>query len=403
MSFALCGQREIFICANRFAGWDEGSTASITQLKAFQSEFGITPTKNPDQVSNIVSFVNLTAGIGALASFFLNDRLGRLWSFRLYMVIYIIGNLIETFSYGSLPALYVGRLVVGVGIGCLTVTCPMSIVEIAPSATRGLMTLWFNVCMLSSQMIGVFVVYGCNVNITPKSQLQWQVPFFVQTFVPAVGLAMSFFLYESPRWLAIRGRQDEALAALTNLRGLAPDHPHLETEWRQICDQIARETAEYADSGAWSIIRETLCKRSNLRRVQLTITVYILAQMSGANAVTNYLPEIFGIIGVKGTNTKIYSSGLYAFAKMICCVAASLFLVDVIGRRKSMLIGITVQMFCHSYLAGYLNVLTRNENAVSKGSSNFAIGAIFIHAFGWAIGKPYPSYPGHQNDSNLSL
>lgn len=45
-------------------------------------------------MSNIVSFVNLTAGIGALLSFFLSDKLGRIWSYRLYMAIYAIGNLI---------------------------------------------------------------------------------------------------------------------------------------------------------------------------------------------------------------------------------------------------------------------------------------------------------------------
>lgn len=93
---------------------------------------------NPEEISNIVSFVNLTAGIGALLSFFLNDKIGRLWSLRLYMVVYAIGVIIETASFGDTPALYVGRLVAGWGIGALTVTGPMAIVETAPKSTRGL-------------------------------------------------------------------------------------------------------------------------------------------------------------------------------------------------------------------------------------------------------------------------
>ena len=358
----------------------------MTQLKAFQRVFGITPTNNPTEVSNIVAFPNLTAGIFAFLSFFINDRVGRIWSYRLYLSVYIVGNLIETFSSGSLPALYVGRLVAGAGIGALTVIGPMAIVEIAPSTTRGLMTLWFNVSMLSSQMTGIFVVFGCKLHIPSSKNLQYQVPFFVQCFVPAIGLVMSSFLYESPRWLCLRGRNEEALIALTSLRGMDVDHPYVQEEWRAMSTQIAHEQAEFGDSSYISVMRETFCVRFNMRRVQLTVVAYILAQFSGANAVTNYLPQIFQIIGVKSTNEQVMASGLYGLAKLVCCILASLFFVDVIGRRKSLFIGITVQMFCMSYLAGYLNFFVKDPDSVTIGCSKMAIGAIYIHAFGWAIG-----------------
>lgn len=302
------------------------------------------------------------------------------------MTIYAIGNLIETFAYGSLPVLYIGRLVAGAGIGALTVVGPMSIVEIAPATTRGLMALWFNVCVLSSQMLGIFVVFGCNLHIDPKLNLQYQIPFFVQCFVPAIGIAMSFFFYESPRWLCLRGRNDEAFEALKSLRGLDHDHTYLQDEWQRMSTQIAHEQAEYGDQTYLSLFRETFCVRSNLRRVQLTVFAYILAQFSGANSVTNYLPEIFGIIGVKSTSVKVYASGLYALAKVVCCIAASLFLVDVIGRRKSLMIGITIQMLCHSYLAGYLYHFVHDADSVPTGASDAAIGVIYVHALGWAIG-----------------
>jgi MFS family permease len=302
------------------------------------------------------------------------------------MTIYAAGNLIETFAYGSLPALYVGRLIAGAGIGALTVVGPMAIVEIAPAMTRGLMTLWFNVCMLSSQMVGIFVVFGCNAHIAGSKNLQYQIPFFVQCFVPAIGIFISFFLHESPRWLCLRGRNEEALKTLTTIRGLGSDHPFLLNEWEMMTTQLSREQSEFGDTGYVAIIRETFCVRSNLRRVQLTIVAYILAQFSGANSVTNYLPEIFGIIGIQSTSVKVYASGLYAFAKLVCCIAASLCFVDVVGRRKSLFTGVTVQAICHSYLAGYLFWFVPNEDGMPKGASDTAIGVIYIHAFGWAVG-----------------
>lgn len=80
---------------------------------------------------------------------------------------------------------------------------------------------------------------------------------------------------------------------------------------------------------------------------------YLLAQMSGANAVLNYLPTIFALIGVKGTGVQLEYSGLYTMDKLICCIFASLFIVDAFGRRKSLLTGITVQMLCHMYVCFY--------------------------------------------------
>ncbi|KAJ9657269.1 hypothetical protein H2198_004392 [Neophaeococcomyces mojaviensis] len=384
--------RHLFLAACTFAlagcpkGWDEGSAASITQLKSFQQEYGLNSKTNAETISNVVSFVNLGAGIGAFLSFFLNDRLGRLWTLRIYQATYAVGSLISCLSYGNLSVLYLGRIIAGLGIGACTVVGPMFIAEIAPKTIRGLMTLWFNIAMLSGQMIGVFVVYGCNVNISASKVLQYQVPWFVQTFVPAISIGLSFFVVESPRWLAIRNRPQDALLALQRLRNLPEDHPYLQKEYQDIVAQIHDETMQFGDSGFLAVAKETFGVRSNLRRVQLTIIAYILAQFSGANSITNYLPTIFGLIGVQGANAKIYSTGLYSMAKVICCVAASLVFVDVLGRRKSLLSGITIQMTCHAYLAGYLKVYLSRKGKISKGASDAATAMIFVHALGWAIG-----------------
>ncbi|KAJ4237560.1 hypothetical protein NW757_013261 [Fusarium falciforme] len=351
--------RQLFLTAFTFAlcgcpkGWDEGSAASITQLQSFKRQYDLDSELDSETIENLVSFVNIGAGVGAFLSFFLNDKLGRKQSMRLYQTIYITGALVSCFSYGSVGALYFGRIFEGLGIGACTVVGPMALAEIAPKTIRGFMTLWFNMAMLLAQGLGIFVVYGCSVHISGALDLQSQVPWFAQTFAPFIGIACSFFIVKSPRWLAIRCREGEALTALCTLRGLPA---------------------------------ETFLVRSNFRRVQLTVIAYILAQFSGANSVTNYLPTVFGLIGVTGRNTKIYSSGLYAVAKLVCTIAASLFFVDMMGRRKSLLIGVTVQMFCHSYLAGYLNVFRSEGSSVPKSASDAAIAAIYVHAFGWAVG-----------------
>ncbi|KAF3025889.1 hypothetical protein E8E14_014841 [Neopestalotiopsis sp. 37M] len=376
----------LFATAGTPKGWDEGSAAAITQLKSFQTEFHLDSTKDNATISNLVSFVNLGAGIGALLSFLVNDRIGRIWSMRVYHTVYVIGTLISCFSYGNLGALYTGRIISGLGIGACTVVGPMAIAEIAPKTVRGLMTLWVNVAMLVGQTLGIFTVYGCSINIPSTLRLQSQIPWFVQTFVPAIAVIMSFFATESPRWLAIKNRPEEVLEALTKLRGLPQSHAYVQEEYQILRAHIESETDQYGQLSLMSAFKETFFVRSNLRRVQLTIIAYILAQFSGANSITNYLPTILGLVGVKSDNTKLLSSGMYAVTKLICTAIASLVFVDMVGRRGSLLTGITVQAICHSYLAGYLRYFIKSPATIPTSASDGAIAIIYIHAFGWAVG-----------------
>lgn len=155
----------IQLLIHHFQGWDEGSAASITELASFRREYHLDGQADKATISNLVSFVNIGAGVGASLSFFLNDRIGRLWSIRLYHILYAVGSLVSCFSYGNHSVLYLGRILAGLGIGACTVVGPMAIAELAPKTVRGLMTLWFNVCMLGGQALGIFTVFGCNQSI----------------------------------------------------------------------------------------------------------------------------------------------------------------------------------------------------------------------------------------------
>ncbi|KAF7595114.1 hypothetical protein BBP40_007318 [Aspergillus hancockii] len=222
--------------------------------------------------------------------------------------------------------------------------------------------------MLPGQTLGVFIVYGCSIHISPARNLRCQFPWYTQTFAPSIAIILSFFAIEVPAGTILSNMLQSALTALLHLRGLPADHPYVETEYNEM------------------VVKETFFIRNNLRRVQLSLMAYILAQMSGANSVTNYLPTIFGLIGVKDSGAKLYSTGLYAITRLIFCVAASLFFVDVWGRGKSLMTGITTQIICHSYLAGYLSFLTKSPTSMPTDAPDAAIAFIYVHALGWTVG-----------------
>ncbi|KAF4869036.1 Quinate permease [Colletotrichum siamense] len=365
--------------------WDQGSSSVVPSLPGFQQDFGITSATNPTQVSNFISFVYIGAGIGAGLSFFLNDRIGRMWSYRLYMSIWILGQIIASVSFGHLGALYTARIVSGLGIGALTVTGPVSIVEIAPTEIRGLLAVWFSVAMLLSLTVSVFIVYASFVHVA-VGRMQYQLVFFAPTIVMAILIALSFFLYESPRWLFIARRDDEGISNLISLRGLPASHPRVAHEIEDIKIQIAKEEQKFGrNPGVLVLMKDAFLVPTNLRRVQQCVLSYALAQLSGANSVTSYLVPILAMVGVSGgTSRSLFLSGMYSMAKFFFTLIASFFFIDALGRRRSLFTGISIQMVSDLYLGVFIKY--RQEGTVAPGSSEAATAAIFIHGFGYAVG-----------------
>ncbi|CAM1503326.1 Fc.00g081020.m01.CDS01 [Cosmosporella sp. VM-42] len=369
-----------------FNPWDQGSSSVVPSLPGFSKAFGIKSATNPKEVTNFISFVYLTAGVGSGLSFFVNDRIGRLWSLRLYFTIWIIGQLIATFSDGHLGALYTARFVSGLGIGPLTVTGPMSIVEIAPTEIRGLLTVWFSVVMLLSLTLSTLTVYASFLHME-ASHLQYQIVWFIPTIICGLVILASFFVgYESPRWLMLRGHETEAVEALVALRGLPADHPRVAGEILDIRSQIEAETSKYGANGGFkATLKETFLVKANLRRVQQSLISYALAQLSGANSVTSYLVPILSLMGLGGDQGRsLFLSSMYSMSKFFYTLSASFFFIDALGRRKSLFTGITIQMISDIYIGAYIKAY--RSGSVAPGSSEAAAAAIFIHGFGYAVG-----------------
>lgn len=363
--------------------WDQGSSSVVPSLPGFDADFGL--SDNAKEKSDFIAFVYIGAGVGAALSFFINDRIGRLWSYRLYMLVWIIGQLIATFSMGHLGVLYTARIVSGLGIGALTVMGPMSLVEVAPTEIRGLIASWFSVVMLLSLTVAVFTVYGVFTHVA-DSRLQYQIVFFAPAIAAAVLIGLSFGVYESPRWLHINGREAEALDALSALRGLPAENPRVATENEDIKAQVAQEHSVFGPSpGFLTLAKDAFLVPANLRRVQQCFICYALAQLSGANSVTLYLTTILGLIGVGGgASNSLFITGMYSMSKFFYTVIASFFFIDALGRRRSLFTGITIQMLSDIYIGVYLKYKLVGDVPVS--ASQMAIAAIFLHGFGYAVG-----------------
>lgn len=378
--------------ANESPAWDQGQASVVTNLPGFQDHFGVDSGKDATAIRHFVSLVYVGDGVGAALSYFLNDRLGRLWSYRVYSLIYIAGQLIATFS-PNIDCLYASRIVTGLGIGSLSATAPMSIAEIAPGEIRGMLTAWYPAIMGLALLAANFCVYGVNEHVTP-GPLQFQIVWFAPVIFMGLLIVASFFVCESPRWLLLKDRADEAMDVLAQIRGLPASHPRMLQEASDMRADISQSYELYNSSNGnrWAlaaVVKETFTVPENLRRFQQALILYALPQLSGSNAVTSYLIPILDIIGVAGDDTRnIFLSGMYSMSKFFFSMLSSFVFIDMLGRRRSLFIGITIQMLTDIYIAVYVQ-RKQSGVAISKSGSEAAIGAIYIHAFGYAVGELY--------------
>jgi len=202
---------------------------------------------------------------------------------------------------------------------------------------------------------------------------------------------LSFFLPETPRYLASKERHDEARAVLARLRGKPATDPAVEHEFDEIDAQVrARRaaTADLEDGGVgamWRVFKEMQLDANLRQRFWLVMTMQTIAQWTGGNGITYYVPQIFEYAGVRGSSQSLISSGAYGIVKLVFTMAFTWGLIDLIGRRRCMLAGLTLQLAAHVYMAVYMAV-SQSEDNFNKPASDAAIASVFVYAVGWSIG-----------------
>jgi MFS family permease len=113
----------------------------------------------------------------------------------------------------------------GLAVGDSSLIVPIYISECAPPAIRGRLVGLFEVVLQFAQVIGFWVNYGVNQNISNTLDAQWHIPFGLQLAPGSLLVLLMFLQLESPRWLLKANRRDQAVKTLTRIRRLpADDH-----------------------------------------------------------------------------------------------------------------------------------------------------------------------------------
>ncbi|KAL2826309.1 general substrate transporter [Aspergillus cavernicola] len=377
-------------------GVDEGLITGAFDSVDFQRTINFDSYDAVEQANirgNVSAMVQLGSVGGALFAFLVCDRLGRIWATRELCVLWILGIAIFMGHNGSLGAVYAGRFVAGLGVGQTVVVGPVYLAEIAPASVRGLCTCVFTGFVYLGIVLAYFANYGCELNMGDNTSDRWLVPTSLHIMFAGLIFLLSFIQIESPRFLIKTDKYEKALHNLARIRCLPPDHEYVLQEITAIQNSHEAEMEATHGLGWFGIVKEALLVPSNLYRLYLATMVQILSQWSGAGSITVYAPQLFSLLGIGGSEESLLVTGVFGIVKLIAAVFCALFLVDVIGRKRALLLGISLQAISMIYVAGFLTAvpeLGTNDDFVlpdsQRGPSRGAIAMIYISGAGWALG-----------------
>lgn len=234
--------------------------------------------------------------------------------------------------------------------------------------------------LLTFLALGFFVNYAVSKTMA-TSRAQWQIVQAVPLIPVGFAFLTSFFISESPRWLATRGRRDECLASLARFRGLALDDTSLIAEHERV-QMEADALVEMKGASLLDTAKECLTDRNLRSRFLLTVTMHTVAQWTGGNGITYYVSDIFQYAGIEGPQTSLITSGAYGLVKLFITMIFAWGLIDRLGRRRCFMLGLVLQGATHIYMAIFFGALGKGN----KSASDAAIASVFVYATGWSIG-----------------
>lgn len=262
----------------------------------------------------------------------------------------------------------------------------------APAAIRGLCTCAFTGFVYIGIVLAYFTNYGAALHLAGTHR-RWEAPTSLHIIFAGLIFILSWFQIESPRYFIKKGKDEQALKNLSRIRNLPPEHEYVVREFTSIQLSYQAEMEATMGAGPIGILKETFLIPSNLYRVCLAFMAQIMSQWSGAGSITLYAPDLFELLGLHGTEINLLVTAVFGLVKLGGSVICALFLVDVIGRKRALLTGITLQALSMIYVAGFLTAIPElgvvdgfRIPAYQQGASRGAIAMIYISGLGWALG-----------------
>ncbi|KAB5572655.1 MFS quinate transporter QutD [Coniochaeta sp. 2T2.1] len=374
-------------------GYDNAFLGGTLALPSFRTQFGLDGLSTGD-VNNLSSNIIITFQAGCFFACFLAlplaETLGRRLTLIIASTVFVAGAAIQL--TGHLGTFYAGRFLTGIGVGPLTGVVPLYISEISPPAFRGRCIGLFEIAYQIGGLLGFWINYGVSLHLPGTGATQWRIPVAMQ--LPMIGafLLGCFFLPETPRFLIKNLQFERASAVLARLRNLPASHPYVQRELANIQDAVQMERdlmGVTAETRRMEVAKRTLrdCLRPQIAyRISVGVVTQFFGQFSGINGINYYSPSIFKSLGVVGTSTGLFATGIYGVVKFVTATVAYFFLVDRVGRKPLLLAGSAVMTVALVFVGAYIKIAgppqTSGQHEITGGGIA-ACAFIYIYVIGF--------------------
>ncbi len=213
------------------------------------------------------------------------------------------------------------RMLGGVGVGLASMLSPLYIAEIAPAHQRGKLVSWNQFAII----FGMLVVYFINYAIARQgddlwlNETGWRWMFASEAIPAGLFLIMLFFVPETPRYLVLRNREQEALQTITRLNGHNKNHELLQ----EIKESLISVGERLFSFGPKVIV--------------IGLMLALFQQFVGINVVLYYAPQIFTNMGAS-TDAALLQTIIVGAINLGFTVVA-VFTVDKFGRKPLQIMG----------------------------------------------------------------
>ena len=286
--------------------------------------------------------------IGSALSGFFASFFGRKKSLAIAGVFFFLSALgsyypeFLLFEYGKptaslLVVFNIYRILGGVGVGLASAICPMYIAEVAPSNMRGTLVSWNQFAIIFGQLVVYFVnflILGEHTQpviekisetiyqVSSQSDqwtitTGWRYMFGSEAFVAGIFTILVCLVPESPRYLALVGKDEKALNVLSHINGYE--------KAKEILRQI-KETTEVKSEKLFSF---------GVMVIFVGVMLSVFQQAVGINAVLYYAPRIFESMGMSDPMVNTVYMGIVNITFTLVAV----FTVEKLGRKPLLIWG----------------------------------------------------------------
>ncbi|KAF5013970.1 hypothetical protein FDECE_58 [Fusarium decemcellulare] len=343
-------------------GFEGSAFTNIQAMDHFTRQFGEklpdgTPVLKPQWLSFFNGFSIVGFAVGLLIGNRLTDRFGRRLTVRVMCIWTIICTTVLLTSRNR-DQMLAGRALNYLYIGMELAVIPLYQAEITPIQARGAMVASYNTSLLGGMLIMSLVCYGTS---TIPSKTSYLLPIGLFYIVPTIVLVCTFFMPESPRWLVIRERHDEALDSLRQLREGKFSEEQIQEEMATIqaaCESTKFKPTEVSFLKRWLQI----WTRKHIKRTGIVLGTNFFLHGTG-----NAFASMYGTLFYKSIGTiDPFALSVINSVVTILVSIATLILVDMVGRRPLLLVGSSVQASALLIMGG-LGMITNSTYAVKSG------------------------------------